>query len=131
MIIVMSSSSRWTKQLKVIIDIIYSSEAPLSADEVYSRARERMPNISLGTVYRNLNKLVAEGLVSDTRQGSSQVFTRHPFPSAHFECVECKRLFPVQVELKNSELSKQAGMQVSRWTLRLSGVCRECEAKRT
>ena len=81
-----ATSVRWTKQLKAIIDVVYDSEAPLTADEVYSKARRRMPNISLGTVYRNLNKLVDEGLLSETKVGKVSAFIRHPFSNATFEC---------------------------------------------
>jgi Fe2+ or Zn2+ uptake regulation protein len=125
------NSSRWTRQLKVIIDIVYSSDEPIAADEVYFQARTRLPNISLGTVYRNLNKLVKEGLISETQQGSTQVFIKHPFANATFECEICKRLFCVPYEIRHSELQKQTGLQVKRWSLRLSGVCKECEGKCT
>ena len=126
-----ATSSRWTKQLKVIVDIVYSSDLPLTADEVYARARERMANISLGTVYRNLNKLVAEGMLSETLKGSTTAFARHPFSNATFECERCKRVFCVPYEIRNAELERKSGMRVNRWTLRLTGVCKECEAKCT
>jgi Fe2+ or Zn2+ uptake regulation protein len=124
-------TSRWTKQLKVIVDLVYSSDSPLTADEVYARARERLPRISLGTVYRNLNKLVAEGLLSETLKGGTAAFARHPFSNATFECERCGRLLCVPFELRQSDLERQSGMRVKRWTLRLTGVCRECEDQRT
>ena len=85
----LKKGARWTKQIKVVIDIVYESDRPLSADEVYRMARRKMPNISLGTVYRNLNKLVDEGLVSETQNNGIATFCRHPFPNATFECEKC------------------------------------------
>ncbi len=126
-----ANSSRWTRQLKVVIDIVYSSNEPMSADEVYEIARKRLPNISLGTVYRNLNKLVKEGLISETRAGSVQVFIKHPFTNATFECEVCGRLECVPFEIKLSDMEKQAGHQVKRWNLRMTGVCKECASKCT
>lgn len=126
-----ASTSRWTRQLKVIVDIIYGSDSPLTADEVYGKARERIANISLGTVYRNLNKLVAEGLLSETPKGSTTAFVRHPFSNATFECERCGRIICVQYELRNADMERMAGMRVNRWSLRMKGVCRECEAKCT
>jgi len=125
------NSSRWTRQLKVVIDVVYSSDEPLGADSVYEQARKRLPNISLGTVYRNLNKLVKEGLVSETQAGSMQVFIKHPFSNATFECELCGKLECVPFEIKLSDMEKQAGQQVNRWNLRMTGVCKECASKCT
>ncbi|MDD1770763.1 MAG: transcriptional repressor [Methanomassiliicoccales archaeon] len=125
------SPSRWTRQLKVIIDIVYSSGSPLDADEVYAEARKKLPSISLGTVYRNLNKLAREGLVSEIPKGSVQAFVRHPYTNAHFECERCGKLVCVPYELRISDIEKQTGMTVNRWSLRLTGLCRECEERRT
>ena len=134
MIIITNMSAppnRWTKQLKTIIDIIYDSDVPLTADEVYSKARRRLPNISLGTVYRNLNKLLDEGLVAETKAGNVSAFTRHPFSNTTFECERCKRLFCVPYEIRNPDMERMVGMRVSRWSLRIIGVCKECEGKCT
>ncbi len=127
----LKKGTRWTKQIKVVIDIVYESDRPLSADEIYRKARRKMPNISLGTVYRNLNKLVDEGLVSETQNNGIATFCRHPFPNATFECEHCHRLISVPVELNILDLSRQSGFKVERWSLHLSGVCKECEQKCT
>ena len=121
--------ARWTKQLKVIVDIVYGSDGPITAEKVYWVAKERLPNVSLGTVYRNLNKLVLEGLVSESRIGSSATFVRHPFSNAHFECMECHKLYTVPFELNILELSRKTGMNVERWELHLRGICPGCEPK--
>jgi Fe2+ or Zn2+ uptake regulation protein len=121
--------SRWTKQFKMILDIIYESDRPVSADEAYKIARKKLPNISLGTVYRNLNKLVSEGLVSEVQSNGITAFSRHPFPSAHFECSTCHKLVTVPVELNVLELSHKCGMAIDRWSLHLIGTCSECAKK--
>jgi Fur family transcriptional regulator, peroxide stress response regulator len=123
--------ARWTKQLKVIVDIVYGSDGPITAEHVYWKAKERLPNVSLGTVYRNLNKLVLEGLISESRIGTSATFVRHPFSNAQFECTVCHKLFSVPYELNLLDLSRRTGMNVERWELHLRGVCTECEPKCT
>jgi Fe2+ or Zn2+ uptake regulation protein len=127
----LKKGTRWTKQIKVVVDIVYESDRPLSADEVYRKARRRIANISLGTVYRNLNKLVDEGLVAETQNNGISTFCRHPFPNAHFECDQCHKLVSVPVELNILELSRQSGMRVERWSLHLGGSCKECESRCT
>ena len=123
--------ARWTKQLKVIVDIVYNSDSPITAEHAYWMAKERLPNVSLGTVYRNLNKLVLEGLISESRMGSSTVFVKHPFSNAHFECSVCHKLYSVPFDLNVLDLSRKTGMKVERWELHLRGVCPECEPKCT
>ncbi|HSV42311.1 MAG TPA: transcriptional repressor [Methanomassiliicoccales archaeon] len=118
--------TRWTKQLKLIIDIVYESDHPIMADEVYRASRGSMPNISLGTVYRNLNKLVMEGLISETNANGISTFWRHPFPNSTFECNVCRSLTSVPIDLNVLELSRKSGMQVERYSLHLTGVCKEC-----
>jgi Fur family transcriptional regulator, peroxide stress response regulator len=122
-----TKSTRWTKQLKLIIDIVYEGSDPIVAEEVYRIARKKMPNISLGTVYRNLNKLVIEGLVSESNSNGISSFSRHPFPNSTFECSVCHRLSNVPVDLNVLEMSHKIGMSVERYSLQLVGICKECE----
>ncbi len=122
-----AEETRWTRQLKTVLDIVYESEAPLTADEVYSQAREKIKNISLGTVYRNLNKLCSVGIVSETHNGSVHTFLKHPFQNATFVCEKCRRIVCVPIELNTFQMEKSIGMQIKKWNLQLSGLCRECE----
>ncbi len=109
------------------MDIVYSNEFNLTADEVYAEARKKIANISLGTVYRNLNKLVQKGYIASVQKGQVQTFSKHPFTNAHFECVRCKRILRVPFDFNTLELSKKVGMNVASWELRMTGLCRECE----
>ena len=47
---------RYSHQREVIREIIFSTNSHPSADWVYAKARKAIPNISLGTVYRNLKQ---------------------------------------------------------------------------
>jgi Fe2+ or Zn2+ uptake regulation protein len=124
-------SARWTKQLTLILDIVYENADPITADETYRIARQKMPNISLGTVYRNLNKLNAEGLVSESNNNGISTFCKHPFPNSTFECSICHRLIGVPVDLNLLDLSKRSGLKVERYSLHLTGLCSGCERKCT
>ncbi|QLH74437.1 MAG: transcriptional repressor [Methanomassiliicoccales archaeon] len=124
-------ATRWTKQLKVIVDTIYESTNPMTADEVYHHAKEKLPNISLGTVYRNLNKLLAEGLISETNNNGVSLFFRHPFPNSTFECSRCHRLTSIPLDLNVLEMSRKIGMKIEKYSLHVVGTCKECESKCT
>ena len=56
---------RMTAQRKILIDIIRDAGDHLGADELFRRAKEKDPRISLSTVYRNLNLLKEMGLVAE------------------------------------------------------------------
>ena len=120
---------RWTDQLICVLEVIYSSDSHLNADEIYSRSRELIPNISLGTVYRNLSKLTTEGLICEIETGSSRSYGKHPFTNAHFECQNCGRLICVPFDLSMKKISDLMDVEVTNWTLRLEGLCKECAKK--
>ena len=52
-----------TRQRKVILEELLKQNAHPSADEIYQMVRRRMPRISLGTVYRNLEVLASMGKI--------------------------------------------------------------------
>ncbi|MGE5379249.1 MAG: Fur family transcriptional regulator [Candidatus Saccharibacteria bacterium] len=122
---------RWTKQLQAMIDIVYESENPLSADQIYQEARKSLPNISLGTVYRNLKKLELSGIVNETITNGVSVYFKHPFNNAHLECEICHRIVTVPVDIDVLAIERSIGMPVKKWNLTLVGKCKECERKCT
>lgn len=118
---------RWTKQVKQIIDVVYSADQPLTADDVYSRVKKYIPRISLGTVYRNLKKLVDSGLISYIEKDGVHTYFRHPFSNTVLRCIKCGRFFSVPFELDLAEISRRTGFIVTGWALSLNGICRRCE----
>lgn len=121
--------ARNTKQLEVIWEAIKDDTSHPTADQVYARVRERFPNVSLGTVYRNLQKLVADEKLQVLMLGRSQHFdplvTRHQ----HFICEKCGRVFDVLVdtrdEIKPAKLP-HAGFKVTSHQLAFYGACKHC-----
>ena len=87
-----------TKQKKLVLTIIERSHGHLSAEEIFFRAREEMPNIALGTVYRNLNALTEEGIVRRiTLPGTSDRFDTMIRPHDHLICQRCGRIKDVHL----------------------------------
>jgi Fe2+ or Zn2+ uptake regulation protein len=56
---------RLTRPRRVILEVVRATEAHPSAALVYPQVRRRLPRVSLGTVYRNLRRLAAEGLLQE------------------------------------------------------------------
>ena len=89
--------TRNTRQRGVILDILRESCDHPTAETIYREARRVLPNISLGTVYRNLNFLRDQGTVREIRpnEGGSSRFDGAETPHAHFHCVRCSALLDI------------------------------------
>ena len=87
------STIRYSKQREAIKDYLKSVTCHPTADTVYLNIQKTFPNISLGTVYRNLNFLVEHGEAIQIDCGDGFVhFDGNPIPHNHFFCRSCKSL---------------------------------------
>ena len=125
----LEKKARSTKQLKAIWEAIKDDDSHPSADQVYARVRERFPNVSLGTVYRNLQKLVADEKLQVLMIGRAQHFDPLTKRHQHFICEKCGRVFDVLVntqdEIKPARLP-HAGFKVTSHQLAFYGACKHC-----
>ncbi|MGE5700699.1 MAG: Fur family transcriptional regulator [Deltaproteobacteria bacterium] len=124
--------SRNTRQRAVILDILRKSEAAHpTADTIYREARKALPNISLGTVYRNLNFLREQGLVHEIRSNTeaSSRFECDCPPHAHFHCARCQAVYDIPLPecLRNLEWDEALSISsINSMELHLLGACRNC-----
>ena len=78
--------TRMTRQRRVILEEIRRTNSHPAADEIYERVRKRLPRISLGTVYRNLDVLCELGEIQRLElSGAMKRYRRHsqktlPYP---------------------------------------------------
>ncbi|MDC7238777.1 MAG: transcriptional repressor [Spirochaetales bacterium] len=120
-----------TNQRKVIIDALKSSKAHPSADMVYDYVRARIPNVSLGTVYRNLESMYQSSMIVKIETpGGQKRFDFNTEPHPHFHCEKCGKIEDVPFELhapvpdEASEWMKRRVITSS--TLNYRGLCEEC-----
>jgi Fur family ferric uptake transcriptional regulator len=82
-----------TRQRQVILEELRKVKTHPSADEVYEMVRKRLPRISLGTVYRNLEILSESGEIKKLEPGSSlKRFDGNPSEHFHIRCIRCDRI---------------------------------------
>lgn len=100
--------SRNTRQRGVILDILRAGSRHLTAEEVHLQARATLANISLGTVYRNLNFLRDQGLAREIRKGESGCarFEAAGDLHAHFHCRRCQAV---------QDIPLPKGLMETRW----------------
>lgn len=125
------SHSRNTKQLELIWRAVKDDSSHPTADQIYDRVRKKSSRISLGTVYRNLQKLVADDKLQVLMLGRAQHFDPLVERHQHFICESCDRVFDVMVdrqrELKPAKLPHE-GFKVTSHQLAFYGVCKHCSA---
>lgn len=120
---------RNTEQLELIWRVIKDDKSHPTADQLYSRVRKQSPHISLGTVYRNLQKMVANKKLQVLMVGRSQHFDPLVERHQHFICERCDRIFDVMVdgqrELNPIKLL-DSGFKVTSHQLAFYGTCKHC-----
>lgn len=129
------SGVRMTRQRRIILDELQAPNQHPTADAVYERVRCRMPNISLGTVYRNLELLTQAGFIRTLRLGGRQRrydggMHRH----YHVRCMVCGKISDVaadrfdDLDAKASEICE---FEIAGHELEFAGVCPSCRRART
>ncbi|MFW5787168.1 MAG: Fur family transcriptional regulator [Halanaerobiales bacterium] len=130
----MPKKTRMTKQRKAILDILKSTDIHPTADWIYEQVKEEIPNISLGTVYRNLNVLSDMGKITVLDYGSTYSrFDGNPEDHYHFKCLECEKVYDLDMEVKkelDKEVEKNTPHRVNYHRLEFYGICKECQEKK-
>lgn len=106
-----------------------------TAEELYVKLRPDMPNLSLATVYRNLNKLADKGEIKRIEGLSGQVHFDHN-NSEHFHviCVKCGKVADLFIESLTEQLSStlktECGYELLNYDIIVKGLCSECKDKK-
>ena len=126
----MEKKRRMTRQRRVIIEEVRNVRTHPTADEVYQMVRERLPKISLGTVYRNLDVLSASGEISRLETSGSQYrFDGNTDSHYHVRCVRCDRvddLDGVTINVPEALVRQSVDYDIVGHCLELLGVCPKC-----
>ncbi len=92
------ANMKYSRQRESIKEYLAHTREHPTADMVYMNIREKYPNISLGTVYRNLNLLVDQGDIMKLSPGNGcDRFDGNPLPHYHFLCTECSRVLDLEI----------------------------------
>lgn len=90
---------RYSYQREVIKDIIYSTKNHPTADWIYSEAKKKINNISLGTVYRNLKTLEEIGSIKVIHDSSNVRYDGNTDGHHHLKCIECGVLMDIEIQI--------------------------------
>ena len=128
-----NTKRRRSKQRQIILEELRSLKCHPTADYLYQLLRGKVPNISLGTVYRNLELLRSDDLLQkiNSLNGHSR-FDGNPFPHQHIHCTCCGRLDDAE-ELNNlsylETIRSLNGYIIKGYKLDFVGLCAKCSRK--
>jgi len=121
---------RMTHQREIILEEIQKVNTHPTADEIYETVRRRLPRISLGTVYRNLEILSTCGLIQRIGPVSSQMrFDGNTENHYHIRCSYCGKVEDAPIEsLDNIEsaVRKVSDYRIIGHRLEVIGICPKC-----
>ena len=121
---------RMTRQRQVILEELRKVKTHPSADELYEKVKRRLPRISLGTIYRNLEILTRLGEIQHVEIGGAMKrFDGNTKNHYHIRCIHCARVDDVRIgPLKQVEdaLAGSTDYQITGHRLEFVGLCRKC-----
>lgn len=124
------TNMRKTRQRDLILKIVLGSSDHPSADTVYERAKKALPDISLGTVYRNLHQLVEQGKIRKIPIASgSDRFDKTIRTHAHFHCFSCETVFDIADGITDNlkdTVQKETDAEISQCDVLFEGTCKKC-----
>ena len=121
---------RNTPQRHVVLEELKRLSSHPTAAELFEITRRRMPKISLGTVYRNLEFLARNGTIQKLETGGAQArFDGDPRRHHHARCMECGRVDDVPGlpdDFVRAEALNLGGYEILGFRLEFIGVCPRC-----
>ena len=120
---------KFSKQRELILRTVLSSNEHLTADNIYERLKSNNPNLSLGTVDRNLTQLEEHGYIKKINiPGDPVRFDGNTDEHDHFICENCKTIIDInkgEIECVDDSLRKK-GLKINSTEIILRGICNNC-----
>ncbi len=123
-----------TRQREVILQQVRESSDHPTADTIYKRVRQILPNVSLGTVYRNLEVLANNGLIRELRLCyQKRRFDGGMHPHYHVRCIKCGKVCDVSPQAipdLNGLAQRGSEFEILDHTLEFEGLCPQCRGRK-
>lgn len=126
---------KYSRQRESIKNYLLETTSHPTADMVYMHVKQEFPNISLGTVYRNLKLLTDLGeAIKITAPDGGDRFDGHVQPHNHFYCIDCGRILDLNMDMDvinhiNELAAKDFDGIIESSTTLFYGKCNNCTQK--
>ncbi len=122
-----------TNERKEIINVLKTTQAPLSPTDLYLRVKALLPKANLTTIYRNLEMLEGLGVVKRLGFNQSSFFYELVSERDHHHHAICNNCGKVE-EIENisekfvNEVAAQTKFKIEDHNLEFFGLCKECQS---
>jgi Fur family ferric uptake transcriptional regulator len=124
---------RRTAQRDLILETFLRTEDHLTSEDLYQLVKREDPSVGHTTVYRTLKLLTDAGLAREVRFGDNKTYYEHHFNHQHHDhmiCTNCGRViefYSAEIEALQDQMADNFGFQPTHHSLRLWGICSECQ----
>jgi Fur family peroxide stress response transcriptional regulator len=121
---------RFTPQREHIYNVLLEKRDHPTAEEVFIRAKQAMPDISMATVYNCLDALVQCSLVRQVQleRGAAR-FCPNMEEHCHYYCDECGTVFDVALTENSAVVPRPKGFKIDHYEIAVHGLCAGCAKK--
>lgn len=132
---ILKAGLRRTVQRELILLTFLRTEDHLTSEDLYWLVHKEDPTIGHTTVYRTLKLLTEAGLAREVRFGDNKTYYEHHFKHEHHDhmiCTECGKViefFSPDIEDLQDQMAEKFGFKLSHHSLRMWGVCSDCQKK--
>ncbi len=121
----------YSKQRETILEVLRCTDTHPTANWIYTKVRETIPNVSLGTVYRNLSELSKSGEILSLRVADGfEHFDYVTSLHAHLQCKICGTIYDANLKSDPlTELSEELGFKPESTVYVVYGICKNCKTK--
>jgi Fe2+ or Zn2+ uptake regulation protein len=127
-----TSGFRFTPQRKHVYDVLMHKRDHPTVEEVFIRAKQGMPDISMATVYNCLDALVQCGLIRHVHLDRAATrYCPNMKEHCHFYCDQCGGIFDIDFAANGHHggLKVPEGFEVKQFDVSLRGLCRDCAGR--
>lgn len=118
-----------TRQRKVILDELLRDKSHPTADLLFKKVQRRLPRISLGTIYRNLEILAQNGMIKKIEAPNEPMrFDADISNHCHIKCMRCGRVDDIKVHprIRAKKAADEAGYKITGYKVEFLGICSTC-----
>lgn len=120
---------RYSRQRELILSNLKNRHDHPTAEMIYQDLKADYPNLSLGTVYRNLNQLCQTKQINRLDLGDPMIrFDGKIEPHMHFICEKCGRIYDIEADdtFIKKQLQKTHNHQIKMINIHMTGTCYHC-----
>ena len=121
---------RYSRQREEVLRILKETNIHPTAEWIYFQAKKKIPRISLGTVYRNLNQLQRKSKIKKYNFGTPfEHFDGNTSAHQHFICKKCGKIYDLFINLGKNlkvEVGKREKFKAEEIEVEFHGLCLNC-----